>query len=59
MATAAQRGAHLVLASEPNKARAKGPRWFTDVRGDAAIGVVSRAVKVQKWGRGQGFVWVQ
>lgn len=53
-----ERKADIYIVSEQYQNR-KGPNWFCDNSGTAAIWVVNNArFPVQKHGRGDGFVWV-
>lgn len=58
-ATAVKYGSKYILVSEPNIAATRGPRWFRDLRGDAAIGFVGQKSGVVDTGSGNGFVWIR
>lgn len=57
VATAAERGAGIILVSEPNVAKAVASGWLTDTRVDAAI--VAGSATIRECGSGEGVVWVR
>ena len=57
---AGQQEVDLCLVSEPNKAATGATNWYTDDEKDVAIWCSNpRGVTISRWGRGNGFVFVQ
>ncbi|KAJ3617048.1 hypothetical protein MTP99_009149, partial [Tenebrio molitor] len=52
-----ERGASILLISEPNTRLLRAPGWLKDDLEDVAI--MLRGVQMRKWGKGRGFVWVE
>lgn len=57
--TASAMGVDVCLVSEPNKAVAGARRWLVDERGDAAVWVVNKQVKVDEFGSVEGVAWIK
>lgn len=56
--TACSLGVDVCLVSEPNRALAGSRGWLVDERGDAAIWVVNKAIRVAAFGSNDGAAWV-
>lgn len=49
----------VALVAEPNRIRARDKGWLLDSRGDTAIKVANRNIKVRKSGVEEGYTWVE
>lgn len=49
----------VALVAEPNKIKAKDRGWLLERRGDTAIKVVNKKIKVRERGEEKGYTWVE
>lgn len=56
--TAKQEKADLILVSEPNRSLLRKKAWYVDEEENVCIIKATQNVKITKWGKGRGFVWV-
>jgi hypothetical protein len=52
-------GADILLVCEPNRKRIDGSDWYVDRLQDAAIKVLGRETIVDRYGSGEGHVWIE
>jgi hypothetical protein len=52
-------GADILLVCEPNRKRIDGSHWYVDRLQDAAIKVLGRETIVDRYGSGEGHVWIE
>lgn len=56
---AEEQNCDILLVTEPNKKVVQSGGWYCDLRIDAAVKVLSRAVSVIDCRSGNGFVWIE